>query len=602
MTKHLFKKICVLSLITAIMLTMNLCLLFASASSEDREIDIGKLNGESGSVTVRDGYPDALYNEGQWVIQVTACGYIYLGNFDLSKYEKAVINVGSSANAVFNNSSGKAYLAITSNGPVASGNKTEGITPIESAQIIGKAELTAPPGRWGSGEQIVTISLDTDYSGDVYLAYGPIVRDNNGAPVVDSLVVSKIVFKGTTNEETRLVEQWEDVPGLELASLIDFEDEDDGTDGNSMGEFNTYWGVDRGAQILVHENEKAEKYAVINSENYFQTKYLDVMEDNAYVFSFRALIGASKFCFFVRGTEPVVRENPAWKEASIGWYEKDWYTENGGAAEGAIGGTIGASGIALTKGNSNDAISLIIKTYEVDGVHIAARVVNIPVKADVVSSFHDYIIYDNGKGTIKYYIDDALFAIVDYAEPVNYDDPADDESYPFYKTVTVKNAYGDVLATVNNSRLSTEGMIAIGFRKTSGSDNYLDDLAVYFESGEQTPEPQVTEPAGTAATDATSQEATQQPGVTAAPETTDSAEIVNPTEVSTQPDPSEIPQTTATEEAVVSPNPTASPEDTHSKSGKAITVIAIIAAAIAVAAIAIVIMTKKKNRRNNNEK
>ncbi len=600
MIKHLLKRICALSLITAILLTMQLCPIFASTSAEDLEIDIEKLDGESNAVTVRNGYPDALYNEGHWVLQVTACGYIYLGNFDLSKYEKVVINVGSSANAVFTNSSGKAYLALTSNGPVASGNKTEGITPIESAKIIGKAELTAPPGRWGSGEQIVTITLDTDYSGDVYLAYGSIVRDNNGSPVVDSLVVSKIVFNCVNKIETRPVETWEDLPGFELASIIDFEDEDDGTDGNNMGEFNTYWGVDRGPQILVHEDEKGEKYAVINSENYFQTNYLDVMEDNAYVFSFRALIGASKFCFFVRGTEPVIRENPAWKEASIGWYEKDWYTENGGAAEGAIGGTIGASGIALTKGNSNDAISLIIKTYEVDGVHIAARVVNIPVKADVGSSFHEYIIYDNGKGTIKYYVDGALFAIVDYAEPVNYDDPADDESFPFYKTVTVKNAYGDVLATVNNSRLSTEGMIAIGFRKTSGSDNYLDDLAVYLESGKQTPEPQVTEPAETAATDAASPETTQQPDVTAAPEKTDSAVTAGPTETATQTETTEIPQTTDIAETTDIPAATEAPKNEKPKNGTVITIIAIAAGVIAIAAIAIVVLNK--NRRNNNEK
>lgn len=472
-------------LIRKLSICLALVMLFAVAlpgnvlgADSDYEVDLGSLQGESEFVTVRDGYPDALYPEGAYVLQFAGgCGYISLGNMDLSKYNEVVLNVGSSASAVFNNSTGKAFLALTSNGAVKTGNKNDGVTTVTTANILSQKNLSAPAGRWASGEQVVRIPVNSTYSGSVYLAYGPIIRDNNGSPTLDSIVVSKIVFKKATVQEKPPVEQWKDIEGITQYSLVDFEEAELPAVGSSLGNFNADWGLSRGEYFSAYLKEDGTIGGKIDDTNYFQAQYLDAMANRAYVFSFEAQLGSSQFYFYVRGTEPVVRENPAWQEAPIGWYEKDWYKENGGAVAGAVS-TMGASGIALTKGNSDSTLALVIKTYETDGILIASRVINVPVDADIALGIHQYTIYDNGEGMIKYYVDGALFATVEYAEPTTYDDAWDDDAYAFYKKVTVRDAYGEVLGVVENTRLSEEGVIAFAFRKMVGTTNLVDQLQV----------------------------------------------------------------------------------------------------------------------------
>lgn len=488
-------------------------------ADQDYEVDLSSLQEkESEFVTVRDGYPDALYPEGAYVLQFAGgCGYISLGNMDLSKYNEVVLNVGSSASAVFNNSTGKAFLALTSNGAVKTGNKNDGVTTVTTANILSQKNLSAPAGRWASGEQIVRIPVDSAYSGPVYLAYGPIIRDNNGSPTLDSVVISKIVFKKATAQEKPSAEQWKDIDGMTVYSLIDFEEVELPAVGSSLGDFNTDWGLERGEYFSAYQKEDGTIGGKIDDTNYFQAQFLEPLENRAYVFSFEAQLGSSQFCFYVRGTEPVVRENPAWKEAPIGWYEKDWYKENGGAAPGAVS-TMGASGIALTKGNSDSTLALIIKTYEADGIYVASRVINIPVEPEIALGLHKYTIYDNGEGLIKYYVDGALFATVEYAETTTYDDDNDADDYLFYKKVTVRDAYGETLGVVENSRLSEEGVIAFAFRKMVGTTNLVDQLQVSVgpekEQPSETPEstsapaPQTTVPA--TATPAPNTEAPQQ--------------------------------------------------------------------------------------------
>lgn len=447
-------------------------------ANQDYEVDLSSLQGESEFVTVRDGYPEALYPEGAYVLQFAGgCGYISLGNMDLSKYNEVVLNVGSSASAVFNNSTGKAFLALTSNGAVKTGNKNDGVTAVTTANILSQKNLSAPAGRWASGEQIVRIPVNSTYSGPVYLAYGPIIRDNNGSPTLDSIVVSKIVFKKATAQEKPPVEQWKDIEGITQYSLVDFEEVELPALGSFLGEFNTDWGLERGEYFSAYQKEDGTIGGKIDDTNYFQAQFLEPMGNRAYVFSFEAQLGSSQFYFYVRGTEPVVRENPAWQEAPIGWYEKDWYKENGGAVSGAVS-TMGASGIALTKGNSDSTLALVIKTYETDGILIASRVINVPVDTEIALGLHTYTIYDNGEGLIKYYVDGALFASVEYTEPTTYEDNWDDDYYSFYKKVTVRDAYGEVLGVVENTRLSEEGVIAFAFRKMVGTTNLVDQLQI----------------------------------------------------------------------------------------------------------------------------
>lgn len=475
-----------LTWIRKISICMALVMLFAVVlpgnvlgADQDYEVDLSSLQeSESEYVTVRDGYPDALYPEGAYVLQFAGgCGYISLGNMDLSKYDEVVLNVGSSASAVFNNATGKAFVALTSNGAVKTGNKNDGVATVTTANILSQKNLSAPAGRWASGEQVVRIPVNSTYSGPVYLAYGPIIRDNNGSPTLDSIVVSKIVFKKATVQEKPPVEQWKDIEGITQYSLVDFEEAELPAVGSSLGNFNADWGLSRGEYFSAYLKEDGTIGGKIDDTNYFQAQYLDAMENRAYVFSFEAQLGSSQFYFYVRGTEPVVRANPAWQEAPIGWYEKDWYKENDGAVPGAVS-TMGASGIALTKGNSDSTLALVIKTYEADGILIASRVINVPVDADIALGIHQYTIYDNGEGMIKYYVDGALFATVEYAEPTTYDDAWDDDAYAFYKKVTVRDAYGEVLGVVENTRLSEEGVIAFAFRKMVGTTNLVDQLQV----------------------------------------------------------------------------------------------------------------------------
>ena len=57
-------------------------------------------------------------------------------------------------------------------------------------------------------------------------------------------------------------------------------------------------------------------------------------------------------------------------------------------------------------------------------------------------------------------------------------DDNDADDYLFYKKVTVRDAYGETLGVVENSRLSEEGVIAFAFRKMVGTTNLVDQLQV----------------------------------------------------------------------------------------------------------------------------
>lgn len=71
---------------------------------------------------------------------------------------------------------------------------------------------------------------------------------------------------------------------------------------------------------------------------------------------------------------------------------------------------------------------------------------------------------DDFKGTIKYYVNDELMAIVEYSELGEYDTF---EGEKFYKKVTIKDAEGNQLATTDSAYVYESSEIAYGMRTAS---------------------------------------------------------------------------------------------------------------------------------------
>ncbi len=171
-----------ISVIMAVSVIFAGTVMSASAESVKYSVDISKLTTNEGKAIVMNGYTDASYATGTYVINFKGVGEacISLGNIDLSKYDTVSMTIGASANAVFDNNGKVAKVAFTSNGAAVTGNKDDGFKSVAGANIIAESNLMPPPGRYGAGEQVVEIALNSSYSGEIFLNYCPSPRDNGG--------------------------------------------------------------------------------------------------------------------------------------------------------------------------------------------------------------------------------------------------------------------------------------------------------------------------------------------------------------------------------------------------------------------------------------
>ncbi len=100
--------------------------------------------------------------------------YVSLGEWDLSKYKSLTITYGADNRAVFyDEEKGNAYIALTTTGAV---QDTDG-NAIADANIIGQVDIPVPGFSWSNDE--LEITIDSNYSGEVYLAIFHIVEGHD---------------------------------------------------------------------------------------------------------------------------------------------------------------------------------------------------------------------------------------------------------------------------------------------------------------------------------------------------------------------------------------------------------------------------------------
>lgn len=108
---------------------------------------------------------------------------VLLGNFDLSGYAAMIVVYGSDGGAMLGDAGSQVVL--TANGAVSNNNNS----PREDAIILASAPLSNPTAAWYSGDREAVITLDTDYSGPVYISHKMASRD--GIAVSAIILVKK---------------------------------------------------------------------------------------------------------------------------------------------------------------------------------------------------------------------------------------------------------------------------------------------------------------------------------------------------------------------------------------------------------------------------
>ncbi len=231
--------------------------------------------------------------------------------------------------------------------------------------------------------------------------------------------------------------------------------------------------------------------AVVNSGtdgNYVQFDKYSALElkdvyfgsGEAYAVSYQGLFGESGHNYlFVRGTQALKRNGTV-----MNWYEAD----GSGAGSG-----VGGSGIYFRVYN-NDRIQVSVKKYDANkarNINTSAVLIDAfdEGTGTLTSAYHTYTCYDNGKGTIQFYIDGAIKATVEYRNITTYSDDTYEtvESYlsnpihaQYYRDVVVLDAGGTEKLTVTNALVAVNGRIAFGHRNVS--EVCYKDIKVYSDT------------------------------------------------------------------------------------------------------------------------
>ena len=109
-------------------------------------------------------------------------GSIALGEIDLSKYSAVVVTYGSDPGAKQGDVG--TFMALTKNGAVENADSSDKT----DAEIIAQATMSNATGFWNVTRD-VTIELDTDYNGVVYLAQD--MKDGNGIAITSIVFIAK---------------------------------------------------------------------------------------------------------------------------------------------------------------------------------------------------------------------------------------------------------------------------------------------------------------------------------------------------------------------------------------------------------------------------
>jgi hypothetical protein len=276
---------------------------------------------------------------------------------------------------------------------------------------------------------------------------------------------------------------------------MDFENEDADTDARSILDLTDYFQVTLAgpSPVAVVVEDGDNKY--LSLQGYMEFFTYDLIKP-PYTFSVDVqLVDTENIAFFVRSYEPITKFNPAHgggKDDRIGYFEADWYKENGGQN---CDTSQGSSGIMVMP--RADALRVAIKTYETDGINIGHRFYDFPYPEGIdISKFFNLKFVDDGE-KVEIYLNNEKVSTITMSDPGTYDEELvfEEENYTYFKTAIIHDAEGNEMLKVENSRLNPESsQLAIGIRNEAVN---IDNLAFTYEF-EPTPTPDptpTTEPA-----------------------------------------------------------------------------------------------------------
>lgn len=264
---------------------------------------------------------------------------------------------------------------------------------------------------------------------------------------------------------------------MNVLSAYDFDEDAAGTAVGST-DFANDWSVtlaSGGSASVVSEG--TEQYAKFDKYSAVELKNMYFGPSEAYAVSYRGKFSARGHNYlFVRGTQVLKRNDTV-----MNWYESD----GSGAGSG-----VGGSGIYF-RAYDDDQIQVSVKSYDPEkGKHVATNAVLLSVypegEGSLTTEFHTYTCYDNGIGTIWFYIDGVHKATVQYGTVTtyaddNYETVSTATSNPihasYYKDVTVLDAGGETKLSVSNTLVAVQGRVAFGHRNVANT--YYDEIKVY---------------------------------------------------------------------------------------------------------------------------
>lgn len=306
-------------------------------------------------------------------------------------------------------------------------------------------------------------------------------------------VLLGIVPAGLAVPEEELLE------GLFLQSQADF-DGDEAGNTIDLSDDTADWLLHGAAIAFITADGEGNIVSIPSPEggghHEFQMQYANDLEGQEYAFSVDFKMAGGQDGIFIKGCEPIYRVNPAYQDFEMLFCSSTYYVQNGGQSVSWNG--MGGSGFCVTARDEN-TLRIDVAVFEEDGIFVSHRNCAIPVDFDIKNEMNTYTFRDNNAGEVSCYINGELFATVEYSNVVTYPQDTDDTmQYEFYKNVTVKDAEGSELLSVENSRLSVRNVIALAER---GSALEFDNIAVYTATepeptAEPTPEPtaEPTEP------------------------------------------------------------------------------------------------------------
>ena len=225
--------------------------------------------------------------------------------------------------------------------------------------------------------------------------------------------------------------------------------------------------------------DTAGKYAKFDKYSAVELKNMYFGPSESYAVSYRGKFGEKGHNYlFVRGTQVLKRNGTV-----MNWYESD----GSGAGSG-----VGGSGIYFRVYN-DDQIQVSVKSYDANkGKHVATNAVLLSVyeegEGTLTTAFHTYTCYDDGNGTIVFYIDGVQKATITYGGITtytadNYETVSAATSNPihasYYKDVVVKDAAGETKLSVSNALVAVQGRVAFGHRNVTNT--YYDEIKVYVK-------------------------------------------------------------------------------------------------------------------------